>query len=302
MQGCRSCNCNKAGSFNNSESCDPVNGRCMCKENVDGLQCQNCKLGYFDLQLENEQGCLPCFCYGHSSSCSSTPAYTATTIESSFLQDNENWRATLKSNNLRSVTNIGYYNPQQYSFSFNNSSKVELQTDLNNELVYVRSEGNEYIYFEAPESFLGDQRFSYNQYLTFDLKINSNEPKTTIEDIILSGNNLTITQPIFGQNNPLPSKEMQNYRFKLIEDMNYGWTPKLNSFQFQTLLSNLTSIRIRATYAYRDIGYLDNVKLDTAKIPTDNIRESQINAHWVETCKWLSKKKEKRILFIKLIF
>lgn len=277
-QGCRSCNCNKAGSLNNTESCDPVTGQCACKENVDGFQCQTCKLGYFDLQLENEQGCLPCFCYGHSSSCSSTPAYTATTIESFFIQDPENWRATTRSN-------LGYPNYAANSYYYNlNGSQHELQVDTLNELVHVQSEGAEYVYFEAPEQYLGDQRFSYNQLLTFDLKISQNEPRTTHEDIILSGNNLTISQPIFGQNNPLPNKEMQNYRFRLSEDVNNGWTPKLNAHQFLTLLSNLTSIKIRATYTFKGIGYLDNVRLETAKIPTDNIRESQINAHWVETC------------------
>lgn len=285
LQGCRSCNCHKAGSLNNTESCDPVTGQCACKENVDGFQCQNCKLGFFDLQSENEQGCLPCFCYGHSTSCSSTPAYTAFSIESYFLQDPENWRATSKTNNL--LSNVGYNDYPNYLpnyYQANNSSRHELQIDLNNELVFAQSDGSEYVYFEAPESYLGDQRFSYNQYLTFDLKINQNEPRTTHEDIILSGNNLTISQPIFGQNNPLPNKEMQTYRFKLIEDQNYGWTPKLTAQQFLTLLANLTSIKIRATYTHKGVGYLDNVKLETAKIPTDNIRESQINAHWVETC------------------
>lgn len=253
---------------------------------MDGSKCDTCKLGYFDLQLEHEQGCLPCFCYGHSSSCTSTPAYSASTIESIFLQDTENWRATTRSNDL--LSNVGYSDYPNYLttnyYLTNNLSKHELQIDLNNELVFAQSDGSESVYFEAPEAYLGDQRFSYNQLLTFDLKISQNEPRATHEDIILTGNNLTISLPIFGQNNPLPNRELQTYRFRLLEDVNYGWTPKLNSHQFLTLLANLTSIKIRATYTYKGIGYLDNVRLETAKIPNDNIRDTQLSAHWVETC------------------
>jgi len=56
-----------------------------------------------------------------------------------------------------------------------------------------------------PDRFLGDQRASYNQDLTFKLRIGENGPSPTVEDIVLEGSGLSITQAIFGQLNPLPS-------------------------------------------------------------------------------------------------
>ena len=55
------------------------------------------------------------------------------------------------------------------------------------------------------DRFLGDQRASYNQDITFKLRIGENGPVPTIEDVVLEGAGLSITQPIFGQQNPLPA-------------------------------------------------------------------------------------------------
>ena len=35
--GCTDCNCLPEGSFNNTPKCDPSNGNCMCKQNVEGM-------------------------------------------------------------------------------------------------------------------------------------------------------------------------------------------------------------------------------------------------------------------------
>jgi usherin len=42
------------------KSCDDereISGQCACKSNVDGRQCDKCKIGYFNLSHENENGC-----------------------------------------------------------------------------------------------------------------------------------------------------------------------------------------------------------------------------------------------------
>jgi len=56
--------CDKMGSVNEGK-CDPytseeeglVAGKCHCKPLVEGLRCDRCQNGYFNLTSENPEGC-----------------------------------------------------------------------------------------------------------------------------------------------------------------------------------------------------------------------------------------------------
>lgn len=114
---------------------------------------------------------------------------------------------------------------------------------------------------------MGNQRSSYNQELSFKLRINDQNPSATPEDIIIVGGGAKtskISLSVTGQNNPLPSYEMQKYTFKLHENPEFGWTPSLSAKNFMAVLSNITAIRIRGSYVSGGIGFLDNIKLETA--------------------------------------
>ena len=39
-----------------------IAGQCSCKENVNGLKCNLCKPGFFNLSEANPQGCQTCGC------------------------------------------------------------------------------------------------------------------------------------------------------------------------------------------------------------------------------------------------
>ncbi|XP_014601707.1 PREDICTED: laminin subunit gamma-1 isoform X1 [Polistes canadensis] len=254
--GCTSCECNVPGSQANTPNCDPSTGVCVCKENVEGKRCRECRPGFFNLALENEFGCTPCFCYGHSSICMPAAGYSKVVIESMFVRGNERWSATVAGNPI----------PVHY--------------DPLTQTIYATALDRDNVYFIAPDRFLGDQRASYNQDLSFSLRIGEAGPAPTAHDVILEGGNgEQITQPIFGQKNRMPTVTAQEYRFRLHEHSEYGWQPRLSAKAFMSILSNLTAIKIRGTYTHQGRGFLDDVKLETA------LRGAAgESADWVEHC------------------
>ncbi|CAD5111260.1 DgyrCDS588 [Dimorphilus gyrociliatus] len=60
--GCTSCTCNRDGTINNTNLCDKEVGQCICKEFVQGNNCQECKDGYYSLAGSKPEGCTPCDC------------------------------------------------------------------------------------------------------------------------------------------------------------------------------------------------------------------------------------------------
>ncbi|XP_060520359.1 laminin subunit gamma-1-like [Cylas formicarius] len=239
--GCKTCGCSVAGSAVNQPDCDPITGSCFCKDNVEGKQCRDCKPGFFNLDVTNEFGCTPCFCYGHSSKCTSAMGYSKYAVESNFAKGIERWRA-------------------EDQFGRN----IALKYESISQSIGVQSQDDEAVYFLAPERFLGDQRASYNQILEFVFRVGDTRPLPTATDIILEGNGASVTNTIFAQSNKIPSIQTQQYRFRLHEHPDFGWQPRLSSRNFISILTNLTAIKIKGTYAPQGVGFLDDVKLETA--------------------------------------
>ncbi|XP_028177669.1 laminin subunit gamma-1 isoform X2 [Ostrinia furnacalis] len=256
--GCKPCGCEEAGSYANSPQCNPDTGVCVCKQNVEGKRCRECKPGFFNLDINNEFGCTPCFCFGHSSQCSSAPKYQAHELSAHFIRDSERWGA-----------------------EDDQRRPAPLMFNANTQNIAVQSNGPEIIYFLASHQFLGDQRPSYNHDLKFTLRLGEARGYPSAQDIILEGARSSISMNIYGQNNPEPSDQSQEYSFRLHEDPRYGWTPTLSNFEFMSILQNLTAIKIRGNYNKGGTGYLMNFKLDTAKVGRER---GFAPANWVEKC------------------
>ena len=45
--GCKQCGCLEAGSLDNHATCNLVDGSCLCKQNVEGRHCDQCRQGHF---------------------------------------------------------------------------------------------------------------------------------------------------------------------------------------------------------------------------------------------------------------
>ncbi|XP_071984791.1 laminin subunit gamma-2 [Engystomops pustulosus] len=253
--GCRrqGCLCDPAGS---SWGCDSV-GNCVCKPQVTGESCDRCKPGYYDLQAGRSEGCLQCFCYGHSASCSSSTDYSRSEITSAFENDVEGWTAVLKDGSPASVP---------------------VRKSRHHKEVYLASRQLEPLYFSAPGTFLGDQSRSYSQVFSVSFRVDRGRHRAGAEDIILEGGGLRVTAPLTTSKTSLPCRLPQTYTFRLDELSYSPWTPKISHFDFRRLLSNVTSLRIRATYGEYSTGYLQSVTLVSAHPgPGDS-------APWVETC------------------
>ena len=60
--GCQSCQCDPAGTEEQSTICDKETGECTCKINVQERKCNQCKPNTFNLTATNQDGCHVCDC------------------------------------------------------------------------------------------------------------------------------------------------------------------------------------------------------------------------------------------------
>ncbi|XP_018430707.1 PREDICTED: laminin subunit gamma-1 [Nanorana parkeri] len=250
--GCRPCACNPAGS---TDECNVETGRCSCKDNVEGFNCERCKPGFFHMDSANTRGCTPCFCYGHSSVCSSAEGFTVSTIISTFETGTDSWVAQQRDG-------------AEYPLTWVSESSS----------LSVTSESYFPVYFIAPSKFLGKQGLSYGQNLTFSFRVERRDTRLSAEDLVLEGAGLRVSVPLIAQGNSYPSESSLQYVFRLHEATDYPWRPSVSPFEFQKMLQNLTAIKIRGTYSEKSAGFLEEVTLVTAQPGSGDL------APWVEVC------------------
>jgi laminin gamma 1 len=254
IAGCKVCTCNPIGSYDSPPACDPRDGSCRCKMNVEGRDCDLPKPGFFDLAAEHANGAMPCFCYAHSSVCNSSQNYFSNNITATF-SNSHRWQ---------SVDARG--------------RRVDLPPLSNNQAVISNGAQADDLWFSAPKQFLGNQLLSYNRDLTFTLRVvpdnNQNSPITprpSRKDIVIENAqySLEIYIPIYNgggssrTGNQLPTSDAQLFTFTLNQFS--GWMPSLTTLDFQRLLTNITSIKIRASYAPNSRAILSSLDLGSAK-------------------------------------
>ncbi|KAK5860486.1 hypothetical protein PBY51_021960 [Eleginops maclovinus] len=233
--GCRPCSCSPSGS---TQECDVNTGQCRCKDNVEGFSCDRCKLGFFNLDPHNPQGCTPCFCFQHSSVCDSADGFTIHTVSSAFSSGDEQWSGQQR-----------------------DGGSVSVLWSSSGQEVSLISDDYFPMYFVAPDKFLGNQMLSYGQNLSLSFRVERRDTRLSAEDVVLEGAGLRVAVPLIAQGNAYPNENMQTYVFRLHDSTDYPWRPTISHNDFQKLLHNLTSIKIRGTYSERSAGYLDDVSL-----------------------------------------
>lgn len=259
---CTPCLCNPTGSV--SATCDS-RGRCSCKEGVTGEKCDRCPDGPIGpdgcsqrRQPRQDSGSSPCFCYGHSSRCSPQSDYSIYKITSTFADGPDGWRTAT----AQGVT------PDDVHFRWSPKHQ-DLEVISKNSLP---------VYLYAPAPYLGNQLLSYGQNFSFSLRLDRGVRHPSTNDVILEGGGLRVSASLGDLRSIVPCGQKISYSFRLDEQLGSKWRPQLSSLQFQTLLQNLTAIKIRATFGENGRGYLNNVQLVTAR------RGEGVPAPWVQTC------------------
>ncbi|XP_047445759.1 laminin subunit gamma-2 [Mugil cephalus] len=260
---CTPCRCNPTGSVR--PSCDS-RGRCTCKDGVSGDKCDRCPEGPIgpngcpsSRQTREDSGSLstPCFCYGHSSQCSAQSGFSIHNITSTFTHGNDGWKVAT----ARGVA------PDHVNFRWSPKHQ-DLEVISRNSLP---------VYLYAPDSFLGNQLLSYGRIFSFSLRLDRGVRHPSTSDVVLEGGGLSVSSSLGDLRSIVPCGQKIRYSFRLDERPGV-WRPHLSSFQFQTLLQNLSAIKIRATFGESGRGYLDNVVLTSAR------RGDGVPACWVQTC------------------
>lgn len=242
--GCTDCQCNPSGSLDSPPRCDPRDGQCRCKELVTGQNCDQCLLGSYGFNGNLSTGCLGCFCFGHSNDCKTAPGYYLTSFESDLTASNgrDGWSVL---NSQGAIANFAYdeTNPKNGIYGLTKTENV---------------------WFSAPSKYLGNLRNSYNQSIEFTLRLTPSHAYPKHEDIIIENSNakLTIRRPFYDQVKT-GSSDIQEQDFVIMLTEIDTWRPRLSFNDFHRLLSNVTSIRIRATLS--DYTFLLRFKLNTAQ-------------------------------------
>ncbi|XP_068457437.1 laminin subunit gamma-2 [Clinocottus analis] len=259
---CTPCRCNLTGAV--AASCDS-RGRCSCKERVTGDKCDRCPDGpigpngcSLSRRPREDSGSRMCFCYGHSSKCSAQSGYSVHSIASTFTDGPDGWKAAT----AEGVTpgNVHFrWSPKHHDLE-------------------VISKNSLPVYLFAPAPYLGNQLLSFGQNLSFSLRLDRGVRHPSTSDVVLEGAGLRAAASLGDLRSIVPCGQKINYSFRLDEQPGSRWRPQLSASQFQTLLQNLTAIKIRATFGENGRGYLANVRLVTAR------RGDGAPASWVQTC------------------
>ena len=263
--GCKRCECNASGSFHSPPMCDPRDGTCLCKVNVEGKNCDKPKPGFFNLEPSNRLGALPCFCYGHSASCHSSVAHVPRLI-------------SIEGGGGGEMSDV--------------SPSLEVDPD-------PPSRERENTWLRLPAQFLGNLQYSYAQLLSFDMHLLAETAtpagsmvRPSRHDLVIesAAYNLRVSSSIYNgvksqqqqqqqqqattsnissmattQTLVMPSTQRRTFSFELSSQSTI-WTPTLNTLDFQRMLSNVSAIKLRVTYAPGTRLVLHKVTLGSARL------------------------------------
>ncbi|CAL1543632.1 unnamed protein product [Lymnaea stagnalis] len=261
LTNCTNCDCHQPGVLEDTctESlceCDSL-GSCFCKKNVEGRNCDKCRLGTFSLKKDNPDGCTECYCFHRSQSCQQAP-YVYSEVNN-ILKRIDGQPVTMK-----------------YGYQVINSADVYIPTD----------KSDQPLYWEL-KNFTRDMILSYNGKLKFMHYFES--PSIDITTAVsaplavLIGNGIQI----HAKTSLLEPGNLMQVEIKLNE---HEWTlgdqsRPLTRRIMMVVLQNVQAILIRAAQdGTATNAELDSIILDRAGPKSGATDSDQNFASGVEIC------------------
>ncbi|XP_071052422.1 basement membrane-specific heparan sulfate proteoglycan core protein isoform X15 [Onthophagus taurus] len=240
-----------------------------------------CPVGFFNDDARREDDCIPCFCFGITTSCKSADLF--------IYQLNP----PLISYQTRGVHVDRVTGQLQIDRNDPRHSETRLQltpTRLNTgvKLYHTPAQGEENIipYFVMPENYNRNQLKSYGGYLRYNVSYNGyGRPTSKAPDAIVVGNGYTLIHPSKEHQDRSEHHRNINYEIRYFPGEwfirnQYGQDIPAKREEIMMVLANIDFILIKLQYVEGHIDTtLDNIGMDSAG-PT-----GQDDAVFVEECR-----------------
>ncbi|XP_041479561.1 basement membrane-specific heparan sulfate proteoglycan core protein-like [Lytechinus variegatus] len=249
-----SCVPDSLGDCNVDGSLAWTGSECLCKDNTEGVLCDQCQVGTFNLAPDHQYGCIRCFCMGITSDCDSTTQYRSQ-VNAEFSRDGQG----LTLNNRDFTENI---TSQELTVNYRQRELVYGAFDTIPADVY---------FWVLPNRFLGNKVSSYGGYLRYTIVVDSaaqeGRRQQPIPDVEISGNGITLIYNRDSQGTQVASRTETPFRVPFLEQY---WTridfEPANRENLMMALADLDYIIIRATYNARtSVAAIRDISMDIAE-------------------------------------
>ncbi|XP_033010826.1 laminin subunit alpha-1 [Lacerta agilis] len=253
-------------------NCEEETGACVCKENVIGLHCSECKPGTFALHATNALGCISCFCSGMSELCSEVEDHVRVPVTLSLQQT----VLYVVSHSNLTGTSEGVF-----------SQFPDILMDVKAVRQHLNTEP---FYWKLPDQFQGDQLMAYGGKLKYSVAFYALDGIGTsnLEPQILMKGGRTSKQVIYVE---IPAPENGVRQDEEIEMIESAWKyfnsvsdESVSHSDFMSVLSNVEYILIKASYGQGlQQSRISNVSMEIA-MKADEMPLIKEVAHLIEKC------------------
>ncbi|XP_051266055.1 laminin subunit alpha-2 isoform X2 [Dicentrarchus labrax] len=271
---CTQCECNVSGS--DSQTCDlerqvcacaDRTGKCSCKANVEGDNCDHCKPETFGLSVRNPLGCSKCYCYGLTQSC--TEAQGLIRMWLTLKPEQTVLPLVDKSNTVETRRGVSFQHPEILAHA-------ELVTSILSEPYY----------WQLPEQFKGSMITAYGGQLKYAVYYEARDetgPSSYEPQVIIKGGpnrNVLMTRHIPG----LQIGQLTRHEIDMTEhEWKYADGRSMTREDFMDILFYVDYILIKASHGnLMRHSRISEISLTVAEEgrPT---KESE-KAHQIEKC------------------